>query len=502
MQDISKAFPGVLALSDMQLEVRRGEVHAVVGENGAGKSTLMHILAGVHHPDEGRIAFANQDNVRIADERAAQKLGIAIVYQERSLFDSLTIAENIFAGRQPVRFGNCIDRRRMEQDAGRLLSQVGLLVHSRTLLKELSPAQQQLVEIAKALSFDASLIIFDEPTAALTETETKTLFAVIDALRTAGTAVIYISHRLEEVFQIADRVTVLKDGRWQGTLPIKETTPQQLIKRMVGRDVAGTLRVPSPAAAAPQMPPATALEVRQLSDLQQYQRRGGSPVLQDISFHVHSGEIVALAGLAGAGRTETALAIFGARPHTGKIFVAGRQSHLDSVAQAIAAGIGYLPEDRKQAGLFLDMSIAQNMVAANLKKFGRIVTSHSAILRTAADYRQRLGIASRGIHQSVRSLSGGNQQKVLLAKWLLVEPRVLIVDEPTRGVDVAAKAEVHRLLVELADRGTAILMISSELTEILALADRILVMSQGRLTGELARGEATEERVIHLASRS
>jgi ABC-type sugar transport system ATPase subunit len=497
MTGICKDFPGVRALDAMQLEVTEGEVHAVVGENGAGKSTLMHILAGVYQPDAGRVDFAGHSDVRINDEQAAQKLGIAIVYQERSLFDSLSLAENIFAGRQPVRFGNWIDSAAMAASARHLLSQVGLDVHPHAPLSSLSPAEQQLVEIAKALSLNARLIIFDEPTAALTEAETKTLFAVIRSLQKAGTAVIYISHRLEEIFSIAGRVTVLKDGRWQGTLPIAEATPADLVRRMVGRDLTKLSRAAS--TTSDQQATASALEVRGLSDAPS--RRQRRTTLTDISFEVHSGEVVVLAGLAGAGRTETALSIFGARPiRIGSVLMNGRPVRIRSVPAAIAAGIGYLPEDRKQAGLFLEMSIAHNIAAASLPRFGRLVTSERAMGRAAEIYCQRLGIACHGTRQAVRSLSGGNQQKVLLAKWLLVDPRVLIVDEPTRGVDVGAKAEVHRLLFELAERGTAVLVISSDLPEVLTLADRVIVMAQGRIAGQLGRDEATEERIVHLAS--
>jgi len=496
MKGICKDFPGVRAVDAMQLEVTEGEVHAVVGENGAGKSTLMHILAGVYQPESGRIDFAGHNNVRIADEQAAQKLGIAIVYQERSLFDSLSVAENIFAGRQPVRLGNWIDSGAMAARAHQLVQKVGLDVHPHAPLSSLSPAEQQLVEIAKALSLNARLIIFDEPTAALTEAETKTLFAVIRSLQKAGTAVIYISHRLEEIFAIANRVTVLKDGRWQGTLPIAEATPAELVRRMVGRDLTNLSH------SAPinnNQTKAPALEVRGLSDAPS--RRQRRTTLTDISFEVHSGEVVVFAGLAGAGRTETALSIFGARPfRTGNVLLNGRAVHIRNVPQAIAAGIGYLPEDRKQAGLFLEMSIAHNVAAASLKRFGSIVTSEKAIGRVAEEYRERLGIACHSTRQAVRSLSGGNQQKVLLAKWLLVEPRVLIVDEPTRGVDVGAKAQVHRLLFDLAERGTAVLVISSDLPEVLTLADRVIVMAQGRIAGQLGRDEATEERIVHLAS--
>jgi ribose transport system ATP-binding protein len=498
MSGIGKRFPGVRALDDMQLEVRAGEVHAIVGENGAGKSTLMHILAGVYQPDAGRIDFAGRADVRIVDEQDAQRLGIAIVYQERSLFDSLTVAENIFAGRQPASFAGWIDRRTMERGARGLLTKVGLDVHPATPLSELSPAQQQLVEIAKALSLDARLIIFDEPTAALTETETHTLFGVIRSLQAVDKAVIYISHRLEEIFSIADRVTVLKDGRWQGTIPAREATPHELVRRMVGRELVSIRRGKSPTEPSKRTVPAT-LDVQGLTDPPG--RKASGARLRNVSLQVQAGEIVALAGLAGAGRTETALAIFGARAFaSGHIAVAGQIRNIRCVPDAIAAGIGYLPEDRKQAGLFLDMSIAHNMAAAGLARFGELITRRYALEQTAEDYRAQLRIACRSIRQPVRSLSGGNQQKVLLAKWLIVEPRVLIVDEPTRGVDVGGKAEVHRLLIELAERGTAVLVISSELPEVLTIADRIIVMAQGRIAGELSRAEASEEQIVHLAS--
>lgn len=495
---VSKRFPGVQALSDVQLEVHAGEVHAIVGENGAGKSTLMHILAGVHRPDAGSIRLAGEE-VQISDEQAAQRLGIAIVYQERSLFETLSIAENIFAGRQPVVFGNWIDRRQMFAAANQLLARVQLNIHPATLISQLSPAEQQLVEIAKALSLSPRIIIFDEPTAALTERETTTLFAVIRDLQSAGTAVIYISHRLEEIFALSQRVTVLKDGRWQGTLPTASATPQELVKRMVGRDLLPLTRNGWHALKGRDADFLPALAVKNLSDGPKRNRLG--PRLQDISFTARAGQITALAGLAGAGRTETALAVFGARPFaSGKVLLGGSPSKIRSVPDAIQAGIGYLPEDRKQAGLFLDMSIAQNIAAANLARFGRFVTSQRRLTAAAEEYRQQLRIACYDVRQSVRTLSGGNQQKVLLAKWLLVQPRVLFVDEPTRGVDVGAKFEVHRLLVELAERGAAIVLISSDLPEVLALADRIVVMSQGRVAGELDRATATEESIIHLAS--
>ena len=472
MRGIHKHFPGVHALRGVDFEVQRGEVHALVGENGAGKSTLMHLLAGVYQPDAGVIVFDSCEAVRIPSEHAAQKLGIAIVFQERSLFNDLTIAENIFAARQPINRWGRIKRRELFEQACHWMQRVNLSLRPDTLVCELSPAQQQMVEIAKALSLQAKLIIFDEPTAALTDTETRALFGVIEQLKQQHVGIIYISHRLEEVFEIADRVTVLRDGEKQGTFAINETSTANLISRMVGRELT-RCRAGDTVAEGP-----VVLDVRNLNG---------------ISFTARAGEVLAFAGLAGAGRTEMALALFGARKHdAGEVRINSIPLQINSPADAIAAGIGYMPEDRKETGLFLEMSVAQNVVGARLEHF----REQESI---SEDFRKRLRIACRSVRQPVQNLSGGNQQKVVLAKWLLVNPKVLIVDEPTRGVDVGAKAEVHLLLRELARKGTAVIVISSDLPEILAVADRILVMREGRITGELAFADATEERILRHA---
>jgi ribose transport system ATP-binding protein len=494
VRDIVKHFPGVKALDRVNFAVRRGEVHALVGENGAGKSTLMHILAGVFPPDAGQIDFTDQKNVHIANEHAAQRLGISIVFQERSLFADLSVAENIFAGRQPTRGWGHIHRRRLWSETQRLLDRVRLNIDPQAPVRRLSPAQQQMVEIAKALSLDAQLLILDEPTAALTGTETRTLFEVIEESAREGRAIIYISHRLEEVFQIADRVTVLKDGQWQGTLPIEQTSPDDLVTRMVGRELvpsAGVLK------AAVSSPPA--LEVRGLTD-----RAGATfdrPLLKNVSFVVYPGEILAFAGLSGAGRTETALAVFGARPHSAAtIQMNGAPVRIHTPRDAVRLGIGYLSEDRKESGLFLEMSLAANIASANLLLFGNWWLSRRRINQRANDFRQRLRIASPSVSVPIVNLSGGNQQKAIIARWLLLEPKVLFVDEPTRGVDVGVKGEVHALLRQLADRGTAIVVVSSDLPEVLAVADRVLVMREGGIAGELHRAEASEEAIMRLAS--
>lgn len=495
LRGIHKHFPGVHVLKGIEFEVCSGEVHALVGENGAGKSTLMHILAGVHQPDAGSIEWCGDHDVVIENEHAAQRLGLAIVFQERSLFGTLNVAENVFAGRQPINRWGRIDRGVLRRETRRLLDQVGLTCDPDSPLTQLSPAQQQMVEIAKALSLHARLIIFDEPTAALTETETRALFAVIRQLKAQQVGIIYISHRLEEVFQMADRVTVLKDGEGQGTFRVSETTPASLINRMVGRDLAGR-EIRSESDPTPKQ---ARLEVRDISDALS---AGAAPVvLRGISFEVRAGEILVLAGLAGSGRTELAMSIFGARPKgSGEVLIDGQPVRIHSPADAIAFGLGYLPEDRKEAGLFLEMSVAENVAAAQLRLFGDWWHQIRRQEKVAEQYRQKLRIACRTVRQSVQRLSGGNQQKVVLSRWLLANPRVLIVDEPTRGIDVGAKAEVHSLLVELARNGTAVVVISSELPEVLALADRVLVLRQGRIAGELTRAEATEEKIMRYAS--
>jgi ABC-type sugar transport system ATPase subunit len=477
----------VQALCKVDFEVGPGEVHGLVGENGAGKSTLMHILAGVLRPDEGTLLFCGHE-VHFSSARKAQEAGIAMVFQERSLAGPLSVAENVFFGRQPVGAAGVIDQDRLHREARRILGELGIPLATDRRVEDLSPAEQQMVEIAKALSLDARLLVLDEPTSALTDAETQALFAVIRRLTARGAGIVYISHRLAEVFEICDRMTVLRDGRCQGMFSRGDVSQDDLIRRMVGRELA--FLQGRRTSARPVCTPV--LEAEGIED---------GRLLKGVSFKACAGEITALAGLSGSGRTELALCLFGARPMTaGRIRLQGREVVLHCPGEAIRAGIGYLPEDRRDAGLFLEMGVAANGAAASLDRFGGWWLRDRAMEQQVLEVGSRLRLAPGLASRSVQELSGGNQQKVMLTRWLLVHPPILIVDEPTRGIDIGAKTEVHHLLRELAAEGMAIILISSELAEVLAVADRILVMREGRLAGELAAAEATEEKILRLAT--
>ena len=483
---ISKSFPGVRALDDVALEVLPGEIHALVGENGAGKSTLMNIIAGVYQPDAGTIEIDGKATV-IAGERHAAELGIGIVHQEQSLAPLLTIAENIFAGHPPItRFG-VIDIGGMRRRAGRLLAELGTSIDPARTVATLSPAQRQMVEIAKALSGSLRLLILDEPTAALTLGETRHLFGIVRRLAAEGIAILFVSHRLGEVFEIASRVTVLKDGRLTGVRSIHEITTDDLVRLMVGRELSFA---PDPRRVAANTPVILAIE-----------HLDARPV-RDASLTVRAGEIVCLAGLIGAGRTELVEAVFGARRITsGTIRVNGNILRPRTPRDSVAAGIGMVPEDRKEGGLFLEMTITENVAASNLDLFSRWgLISWSGVAAATAAYIASLHIATPSQRRRVRFLSGGNQQKVLLARWLLRNPIVLIVDEPTRGVEVGAKAEIYRILRALAAAGTALLVVSSDLPEVLSLAHRIVVMADGSIAGELDAAGADELTVLRMAA--
>jgi rhamnose transport system ATP-binding protein len=482
----SKSFGAVRALEDGWIELRRGEAHALVGENGAGKSTLVKILAGVHRPDGGRVLM---DGVEVVFDTTAQShaAGIAIIFQEPTLFPDLTVAENVFIGAQPLRSGRRIDRRRMRREVELLFEQLGVRLDPDRIARGLSIADQQIVEIAKALSADARVIVMDEPTAALTQTEVDRLFGVVETLRARGAAVLFISHRLDEVFALCQRVTVMRDGRHVVTEPAAETSTQKLIHAMVGRDLDALF--PKQVAELGE----TVLSVRRLT------REG---VFTDVSFDVKAGEIVALAGLVGAGRSEVARAIFGIdRADAGSVEVHGRKLPPASPNAAMAAGIGFVPEDRRQQGLVMPISIERNMALASLDRLRRfLLIPRFAERRFASEWAARLQLRYGRLSDPASSLSGGNQQKIVLAKWLARRPALLIVDEPTRGIDVGTKAEVHRLLSDLANEGIAILMISSELPEVLGMADRVIVLFEGRVAGEFDRSEASELSIMQAAA--
>ena len=490
-RDIVKVFPGVRALDGVSLSVRRGEVHAIVGENGAGKSTLMMVLTGVYRPDSGSIMLDGEE-VRFASPSEAVRRGVSIVYQELSLVPSLSLAENIFANRQPVGRLGAVRRAELNRRARECLALFDLEgIDPATLVKDLSPATQQVVEILKAISTDPAVLILDEPTSSLTEVESKRLFENIRVLARRGIACLYISHHLSEIFEIAQTVTVLRDGRFVCDAAVADIDEDFLVANMVGRKIADIYgRRPPPSSFGP-----ARFEARGLS------RRG---IFADASFEVRSGEIVGFSGLVGAGRTDLGLAVFGAPPpDSGEMVLDGEVVAPASPREAIDLGIGYLTEDRKTQGLFLDFPVRANLAANRLASLSAGPLVSDRLVDAAASKAVReFRIASGEGRKSVRTLSGGNQQKVLLGAWIGIEPRLLIVDEPTRGVDVGARSEIYGFLRALAARGMAIIMISSDLTEILGLSDRIYVMKSGRIAGELDGRAATEESVIALATGS
>lgn len=485
MNGITKDYPGVRALNGVDFDLRRGEVHALVGENGAGKSTLMRILGGADSMTGGEI-LVNGRKVAIASPRDAERLGISVIYQEFNLIPYLTVAENVFLGREPRR-GAFVDWRRLYADAGTILEQLGLDVDVRARINRLSIAQQQMVEIAKAISKNASIVVMDEPSATLTARELERLFGLTRTLKARGVGFIFISHRLEEVFEIADRVTVLRDGNWISTKATNEVNRSSLIRDMVGRELSGDY----PRRSAE--PGSTLLEVRSLT------RRG---VLRDVSFLLRRGELLGITGLVGAGRTEVARALFGADPtDSGTVCLEGRALRLRSPREAIANGICLMTEDRKSHGLVLGMSVRENITLASLTGISRngFVRAGEEV-RIVQELVRQLNVKTPSYEQKARNLSGGNQQKVVLAKWLAARFKVIIFDEPTRGIDVGAKQEIYRLMNSLAGEGAGIIMISSELPEVMGMSDRILVMRGGRVQAEFPRSEATQEKIMHFAA--
>ncbi|MCR4402510.1 MAG: sugar ABC transporter ATP-binding protein [Firmicutes bacterium] len=485
MRNITKDFPGVRALDNVSLTLAPGEVHALAGENGAGKSTLIKILAGAERMTSGEILIGG-GKVDITGPLQAKKLGISVIYQEFDLIPFLSVAENILLGREP-RKGAFIDWPALHSQAGDAIRRLGIDLDLRAVVNSLSVAQKQMTEIAKAVSTDARIIVMDEPTATLTLREQAHLFDLVRTLKKQGVAIIYISHRLEELFEIADRVTVLRDGKWVMTAPVKEVTREQLVKHMVGRELTGDY------------PRRTRRPGREILSVRGLSRRG---VIHDVSFSLREGEVLGITGLVGSGRTEIARAIFGADPaDAGEVRLAGERLYIKDPRAAIRAGISLATEDRKEQGLVLMMSVRENVTLANLRALVRRgFVSRRRESAEASRLVHSLAIKTSGLEQKVQNLSGGNQQKVVLAKWLFTNSRVVIFDEPTRGIDVGAKQEIYRLMNDLAEQGVGIIMISSELPEVLGMSDRILVIHEGRVRAELTQDEATQEKIMSYAT--
>ena len=486
MEGISKSFGGVKVLDNVQFSLRQGEVHALMGENGAGKSTLMKILSGIYAKDAGSVQIEGCE-AQAASPKAAQDLGVAIIHQELNLIPDLSIQENMFLGRE-FKLGRTgfINRARMRDEAKRYLSQLGMALNPESPAGELSVGQQQMVEIAKALSMQARILVLDEPTAALTKREIEKLFEIIAALKAQGVGMIYISHRMEEIFQISDRITVLRDGRYIGTKDTSGTTMDELVRMMVGREIKERF---------PKLDTKIGEERLRVEGLSQEGK------LRDISFKVRAGEILGIGGLMGAGRTELAKALCGAEKAQGRIFLDGKPVRINNPASAIKAGLGLITEDRKGEGLVLELSVRENLTLPNLRSLSRFgFISHrleESLVKGSID---KLKVKVRHPEQGVSSLSGGNQQKVVIGKWLAAKPKVLVLDEPTRGVDIGAKREIYDIMNQLVQEGVAIIMISSELPELLGMSDRILVMHEGRISGEFTRDEATQEGIMLAAT--
>ena len=487
MNDVSKRFLGVHALKGVHFDLRCGEVHALVGENGAGKSTLMKVLTGIHQPDSGEIFFEGKPYA-VKNIGEAQNLGISMIHQELNMMNDLTVAQNVFIGRE-LKKGPWLDDAGMVRETQKIFDRIGIKIDPKTKLGRLTVGKQQMVEIAKAVSRDCKLLILDEPTAALTQTEIEDLFRIMGDLKAKGIGMVYISHRMDEISRISDRITVMRDGEYVGTVDTASVTKDDIINMMIGRvvyeDPKTHSEVPEDAE--------TVLEVRNLSS---------GNLFKDVSFKLRKGEILGFSGLMGAGRTEVARSIFGADPHDGgEIFVNGKRVNIKSPEDAVKLGIGYLSEDRKRYGLLPDKSVAENTALASIDKYtkGGIINDRQ-IKAEAREENAKLRTKTPSMEQLLKNLSGGNQQKVIIARWLIKNSDILIFDEPTRGIDVGAKSEIYTLMNQLAKQGKSIIMISSELVEILRMSDRILVMCEGRKTGELDISEANQENIMQLAT--
>ena len=488
MKDIDKSFPGVHALDHVDLEIRKGEVLALMGENGAGKSTLMKVLTGIYKKDSGTITYEGKE-VEFSSTREAQDAGIVIVHQELNMLGHLTVAQNLFIGRE-FKKGIKIDDKKMNEEAKKLFDKLNVDIDPREKMANLTVGKQQMCEIAKAVSFDAKVIIFDEPSAALTESEIEEMFKIIRDLKKRDIAMVYISHRMDEIKVITDRVTVMRDGTYVGTLITKDCTKEDIINMMVGRVI---YEDPKTHSMVPKDAPVV-LKVEHLN---------AGKMVQDVSFELRKGEILGFSGLMGAGRTETARALFGADPkESGDIYINGKKVTINNPQDAVKCGIGYLSEDRKRYGIVVQKTVAENTTMASMENFmNGLFINKKKEEEVARKYVDALATKTPGVDQLVVNLSGGNQQKVVIAKWLTRDCDILIFDEPTRGIDVGAKNEIYKLMNQLAHEGKSIIMISSEMTEILRMSDRIIVMCEGKKTGELDISEATQENIMNFATR-
>lgn len=487
MKNITKEFPGVKALDNVQLRVKKGSVHALMGENGAGKSTLMKILIGIYTPDQGTITFDGEE-LKLTNIKNALDKGISMIHQELSPVPYMTVAENIFLGREPSYWlTGWVKSKKLEEKTRKLFERLGIHIDPKAKMIDLSIADTQMVEIAKAISYNSKLIIMDEPTSAITEKEVHHLFEIIRSLKKEGVSIIYITHKMEELAQITDECTVFRDGKYIGTKSAEGMTKNQLIEMMVGRELTQIFDKKSAEIKE------VVLSVRNLT------KKG---IIENVSFELRKGEILGFAGLMGSGRTEVLESIFGiAQPDSGEIFVKGKKAIIKSPRDAIDQGIGLLTEDRKLTGCFLPLSVLDNMITVNIDsyiKWGFL--KHKKITSDCNKQKDKLAIKTPSLNQTINNLSGGNQQKALIARWMLHDPDILFLDEPTRGIDVGAKSEIYQLIFDLAQKGKSIIVISSEMPEVLGLSDRILVMSEGRKMGELEREEATQERILHMAT--
>lgn len=488
VKGVRKEFPGVLALDDVQLKIRPGTVHALMGENGAGKSTLMKVIAGIYQPDQGEIRLRDE-LVTLDTPLKAQEAGIAMIHQELLLMNSMTVAENIWIRREPTNKFGIIDHARMRGMTAELFDRLNIRLNPDSEISELSVANRQMVEIAKAVSFNSDVLIMDEPTSAITETEVEHLFDIIRSLRKQGIGIVYITHKMNELFEIADEFSVFRDGKYIGTHLSTEVTKDDIIRMMVGREI-------------DQMFPKEDVEIGEV--LLSVKNLSLEGVFKDVSFDIRAGEILGFAGLVGSGRSNVAEAIFGVTPPTsGEVFIDGKKVDITNPNQAIKEGMAFLTEDRKETGCFLPLNIQENTQPAvlheNFVKNGFV--QQEALQKESEELCKKLRVKTPNMQEIIENLSGGNQQKVLIARWLLTHPRILILDEPTRGIDVGAKSEIHTLITQLAHKGVAVLMISSELPEVLGMSDRVLVMHEGKVTGILDRSEANQVSVMSLAAQ-